>query len=136
MAEALLAKALEPDGVTVRSAGLAALVDYPADPMAIELMAERGIDITNHRARQLYPELMAEADLVLVMEKGHKRAIEENEPTVRGKVFRLCEWSKDEIPDPYRQPRKAFEEALELIEPASPTGERNCWSADRPRAME
>ena len=116
MAEALLGKALAPSGIAVRSAGLAALVDYPADDTAVELMAERGIDITGHRARQLTPELMAEADLVLVMEKAHKRAIEQNEPAARGKIFRFCEWRDEDVPDPYRQPREAFEESLRLID--------------------
>jgi protein-tyrosine phosphatase len=116
MAEALLSQALAPQGITVRSAGLAALVDYPADETAVELMEERGIDITGHRARQLYPDLLAEADLVLVMEKAHKRAIEQNEPEARGKIFRFCEWRDTDVPDPYRQPREAFEEALRLID--------------------
>ncbi len=116
MAEALLGAALQPAGITVRSAGLAALEDYPADEMAIELMTERGIDIAAHRARQLTPDLLGEADLVLVMEKAHKRALELNEPTARGKIYRLCGWQDADIPDPYRQPREAFAEALRLID--------------------
>ncbi len=116
MAEALLRQALAPAGITVRSAGLGALVDYPAEEHAVTLMRERGIDITNHRAQQLSPELLAAADLVLVMEKAHKRAIEQNEPTMRGKVFRLGEWQDEDIPDPYRKPRETFETALAAID--------------------
>ena len=116
MAEALLGQALAPQGITVRSAGLAALVDYPADAHAITLMAERGLDITGHRARQLTPALLAEADLVLVMETAHKRVLDENEPTARGKIFRLGQWRDEDVPDPYRQPRAAFETALALID--------------------
>jgi len=91
-------------------------VDFPADEHAIALMRERDLDIAMHRARQLTAELITATDLILVMEAGHKRAIDMQDPTARGKVYRLCEWQDEDIPDPYRQPRKAFEEALELIE--------------------
>jgi protein-tyrosine phosphatase len=116
MAEAVLKHALSPRGITVASAGLAALVDYHADAHAVTLMQQRDLDISGHRARQLNEELLAEADLVLVMEKTHKRAIEQNEPTARGKIYRLGEWQDQDIPDPYREPLAAFEKALALID--------------------
>jgi len=117
MAEALLRDALkEQQDITVESAGLGALVDHPASEHAVTLMHERGLDITSHRAQQITPELIARADLVLVMESGHKRAIDAGEPTARGKVYRLGEWRDTDIEDPYRQPRAAFEEALRDID--------------------
>jgi protein-tyrosine phosphatase len=117
MAEALLRDALRGlEEVTVESAGLGALVDEPAAEHSVELMRERGLDITSHRAQQLTPELVAKADLILVMESGHRRVIDANEPTARGKVYRLGEWQDIEIPDPYRQPREAFEVALNKID--------------------
>ena len=117
MAEAMLQQALgEESEVSVSSAGLGALVNFPADEHAIALMRERDIDITKHRARQLTAELITATDLILVMEAGHKRAIDLQDPTARGMVYRLCEWQDEDIPDPYRQPRKAFEEALVLID--------------------
>ena len=117
MAEAVLREALRgQDEFTVESAGLGALVDEPASEHSVELMRERGLDITSHRARQLTAELVSAADLILVMESGHRRVIDDNEPTARGKVFRLGEWQDLEIPDPYRQPREAFEVALDKID--------------------
>jgi protein-tyrosine phosphatase len=116
MAEALFRQHLHGNGVSVSSAGLGALVDYPADDHAIDLMDARGLDISGHRARQLTPELVKASDLIVVMESGHRRVILENEPAARGKVFRLGEWQDQDIPDPYRQPVEAFEESLELIE--------------------
>jgi protein-tyrosine phosphatase len=118
MAEAVLKQALAPRGITVASAGLGALVDYPADAHAVTLMQQRDLDITAHRAQQLNEALLAEADLVLVMEKAHKRAIEQNEPTARGKIYRVGEWQNQDIPDPYRQPLAAFEAALQQIDTA------------------
>lgn len=117
MAEALLRDALrEQQDITVESAGLGALVDHPASEHAVALMQERGLDITGHRARQITPELVHDADLVLVMESGHKRAIDANEPEARGKIHRLGEWQDRDIDDPYRQPREAFEAALKDID--------------------
>ena len=117
MAEAVLRDALTGQvEITVESAGLGALVDEPASEFAVELMRDRGLDITSHRAQQLTPELVTKADLILVMESGHRRVIDANEPTARGKVYRLGEWQDLEIPDPYRQPREAFEAALEKID--------------------
>jgi protein-tyrosine phosphatase len=116
MAEALLKRELrEQDGFTVESAGLGALVGYPASEFSIELMDELGVDITAHRARQIHPDMVNAADLVLVMEAGHKRAIDDADPTARGKVHRLGEWQDKDIDDPYRQPKAAFAEALEDI---------------------
>ena len=117
MAEALLRDALKgKKEIVVESAGLGALVNEPASKFSVELMQERGLDISGHRAQQLTPELITRADLILVMESGHRRAVDANEPTARGKLYRLGEWRDIEIADPYRQPREAFEETLELID--------------------
>jgi protein-tyrosine phosphatase len=117
MAEALLRSALKKQGdFTVESAGLGALVGHPAHAFALELMQEMGEDVSQHRARQIHPDMVKEADLVLVMEAGHKRAIDTADPTARGKVQRLGEWQDRDIDDPYRQPKAAFADALEEIQ--------------------
>jgi len=117
MAEALLRNGLRgQEEMTVESAGLGALVGHPADDFAVELMRERGVDITSHRARQLHPDMVNEADLILVMESGHKKVIDELDQAARGKVHRLGEWRDMDIGDPYRQPKAAFAEALQDIE--------------------
>ncbi len=79
-------------------------------------MKERSIDITAHRARQLHPDMVATADLILVMETAHKISVDTAEPTARGKVHRLGEWQAKDIDDPYRQPKEAFADALKDIE--------------------
>ena len=118
MAEALLRQKLSANksDIVVESAGIGALVGKPADPIAVELMAERGIDLGAHRARQLTADLAREFELILTMEQGHVGAVEQIAPAARGKVFRLGKWSNFEIPDPYRLPRAEFERALELID--------------------
>ncbi|MFO1433673.1 MAG: low molecular weight protein-tyrosine-phosphatase [Candidatus Competibacteraceae bacterium] len=117
MAEALLARKLSAySQINVTSAGISALVGYPADETAQTLLLEQRIDISTHRARQLTSLMLRQVDLVLVMETGQKRAIDTIDPSARGKVYRLGEWGGFDIPDPYRRPRAAFEGALQLIQ--------------------
>lgn len=113
MGEAMLRVALP--GKTVRSAGLGALIGKPADPLSVQLMAEQGIDISAHRAQQISPALVAQADLILVMDLEQKRHVETQYMGARGKVFRLCESSKDDIPDPYREGIESFRNAHRMI---------------------
>lgn len=114
MAEAMLRAAL-PDK-TVRSAGLGALIGKPADPLAVQLMAEQGVDITAHRAQQISPAMVAQADLILVMDLEQKRHVETQYLGARGKVFRLGEAAKEDIPDPYREGIERFRIAHRMIE--------------------
>jgi len=100
---------------TVLSAGLGALEGNPADPLAIEVAATHGLDLSAHRARQLASWMCRSAELILVMEQGHKTELEKQYPLVRGKVFRLGELGGFDIADPYRQSKAAFEAAYEDI---------------------
>ena len=79
-------------------------------------MHERGLDIEHHRARQLSLDLCQRADLILVMDAEQRRALERRYPFVNGKVFRLCEQDKQDVPDPYQAGRAAFQTSLALIE--------------------
>lgn len=118
MAEALLARKSHDDSVPllVSSAGLGALVNSPADPLAQELMQERDLDISGHRARQITPEILFAADLILTMSTGQQSELEGKIPGSRGRVHRLGKWGEYDISDPYRRPKSAFEHALILIE--------------------
>jgi protein-tyrosine phosphatase len=113
MAEAMLRVALP--GKSVISAGLGALIGKPADPLAVQLMQEAGIDINEHRAQQISPELVARAELILVMDQEQKRYVESNYLGARGKVFRLGEAAKADVPDPYREGIDSFRTAQQLI---------------------
>lgn len=113
MAEALLKQALP--GRTVRSAGLGALVGKGADPHAVALMAEQGIDITGHVAQQMSQALVSEADVIFVMDTEQKNHIESQYRGARGKVFRLGQAAGVDIPDPYREGIDSFRQAHRLI---------------------
>ena len=102
MAEAMLQHELkDKTDISVTSAGLGALAGHAASTHAVTLMEERGLDISGHKARQLTPDMISDSDLILVMEAGHRRAIDSVEPAARGKIYRLCEWRDKDIPDPY-----------------------------------
>jgi protein-tyrosine-phosphatase len=74
MAEALLRRALTERAVPaeVTSAGFVT-EDRSAEPHAVRVMADRGLDIGGHRSRLLTPDLLAGVDLVLGMTREHVR---------------------------------------------------------------
>ena len=120
VAEKLLRQKLSRHGIAVSSAGLGAVNGSQMDETAIEVLRAHGVDDTAHVARQLDEPMIHTADLLLVMEKDHLRAIGRRAPQARGKTFLLGRWLDDlEIPDPYRQPRMAFEHAYAQIERAT-----------------
>jgi protein-tyrosine phosphatase len=114
MAQGLLSTALPQ--AEVRSAGLGAMVGMPADETAMRLMQARGIDIGAHRAIQVTRELCVRSDIVLVMDVEQRQRLENLYPQVCGRVFRVGEYTKRDIPDPYRQPERVFQQALSLID--------------------
>lgn len=114
MAQAMLAAALPQ--VDVSSAGLGALIGMPADPLAVKLLKERGLDISAHRAQQITRQMCLVADMVFVMDADQRATVEKMYPQVQGRVYRLGEFSKKDVADPYRQPETAFRDTLSTIE--------------------
>jgi protein-tyrosine phosphatase len=114
MAQGLLLAALPQ--ARVHSAGLSALIGMPAEETAVQLMRARGIDISPHRALQLTRELCIDAELVLVMSAEQRKRVAERYPFAYGRTFRVGEFSKRDIPDPYRQSASVFRDSLQLID--------------------
>lgn len=108
----------ELNDITINSAGLHAVVGESAVSKAQKVMLDIGIDISEHRAQQLTYDMVSTANLVLVMEKAHKKEIESIIPASRGKVYLLGQWQDFEIPDPYCEPIEAFDQSLLLIKQA------------------
>ncbi|HLV16402.1 MAG TPA: low molecular weight protein-tyrosine-phosphatase [Pseudomonas sp.] len=124
VAEAMLRSALP--GRQLSSAGLGALVGQGVEPTARELAEADGLDVSSHQARQLTPEMLSDADLVLVMSHGQRRAVGEIAPEALGKTMLLGKWlpGEPEIPDPYRKSREVFEHVHRLLVDAT-----SRWSA-------
>ena len=119
MAEALL-KARMPEGwrdkVDVSSAGIFAWDGEPASASAVDVLADMGIDLSTHRARHLTPEIVASADLLVVMTEEHARFVREMDPSAAGKVLMLGEL------DPNR-------EEVDIYDPIA--GHRTVYAASR-----
>jgi len=117
MAEVLLRERLyRRRDTTIGSAGTSALIGYPADPLAVEVAGAYGFDLSRHLARQATSPLLLAADLILVMSRAHAGWIADRVPQLRGRVHLLGRWRDFEIPDPYQQPRDAFQQSFEQID--------------------
>ncbi len=116
MAEGLLRQSLPVHELF--SAGICAQEGAPADPLAVELMWQLGVDISAHRARPLGSWMMREADLVLTMERAQQRFVQRRYPSVAAKVECLGGIGGADIPDPYGLGLPAFQQALRLIRDA------------------
>lgn len=113
VAEALFRSALP--GRNVLSAGLDAVVGCPPDPLATQFMLERNIDISSHRGQQVATWMLRAADLILVMETRQQSIVESHYPTCKGKVFRMREFDRQDIADPYGKGDVAMVIAVESI---------------------
>jgi protein-tyrosine phosphatase len=100
--------------VVVGSAGL--LFDgRPAEPQAVKVMAKRGIDISTHEAQQISLELLAEASLILGMERRHVREVAVLDPALWPRTYTLPEFTTlahDVGRRPEGQPLRAWVEQV------------------------
>ena len=124
MAEGILRHLLKEKNVNsieVRSAGLFTFENRPAEPLAVEVCHEKGIDISNHRA-VLFDLALAEwADLILVMENAHLFYIQNLIPQAKGKIFLLRGFGNlsatgEEIEDPIGQDIEAYRNCYKTLE--------------------
>ena len=107
MAEGIFRRLLSgTPGLTVSSAGTHALIGNPATDFAVIAAAEKGIDISSHRARVVGPELIHESSFIFCMELFHVEAVLELDPSAGTKTFNLADFAGDGkmlkiISDPY-----------------------------------
>lgn len=120
MAEGIARVLAGNDDLEFSSAGLTAFPGAPASKEALIVMGDNKIDISSHQARQLTKEMVATADLVLTMTKGHRDNIHRVMPEYKNKVFTLKEYAlgrDEDIQDPFGQPVKVYQQvALEIKE--------------------
>ncbi len=91
------------------------MTGHPADPFSVQLMQERGIDISMHRAQSLASWMVSEADIVIAMDLQQMRFVEAKYPASKGKVFRFHAFGGADVPDPYRQDLAVFRQACSRI---------------------
>ncbi|MCU1487999.1 MAG: protein tyrosine phosphatase [Actinomycetia bacterium] len=66
----------------------------PATDEAVDVLGRRGIDLSGHASRVLAAAMIAEADLVIGMERRHVREAVVLEPSSFGRTFTLKELSR------------------------------------------
>jgi len=71
---AAFAERMGPDAPEVTSAGTMGWTGSGADPSSIRAAAERGVDISSHRAREVSDEDIARAELIVAMAPEHADA--------------------------------------------------------------
>ncbi len=108
----------EPDEWVVESAGTWALVGEPAAQKSQQVLAERGLDASDHRARSVSLELLNSFNLILTMENGQKEALQFEFPSISERVYTLSEMVGDDfdIRDPIGGPLIDFQATADELE--------------------
>lgn len=126
MAAALLQDRLKAWGVadqfTVSSAGIAAWTGQAASTSAVEVMAQQGLSLKEHRAQQIDNRQVYASDLVLALTVSHKESLLCIAPGARNRIFTLGEYAgkPGDVTDPMGRSREVYQacanQLAELIE--------------------
>lgn len=112
MAEGMLRRIAEgysiPD-IEVCSRGLRPCHGEPATAYAIEVMQEIGVDISGHKALQVLPEELLDADCIYAMTEQHKNVLIDALPELAGRITVM------EIPDPFRLGLEQYRQCREAL---------------------
>ena len=128
LAAGFLKKLLERNSlrrIEVGSAGLTAFPGSPASFQALGVARENSLSLENHQARLVTPPLIDQADLIVVMEPGHRRQLLDRHPQAADKILLLRHFARygsreRGIADPYglnlEVYRFCFEDIKECVE--------------------
>ena len=120
MAAALMAREVRQRGMDVEtaSAGLSAQPGERATDHAARAMAARGLDIAGQPAKQITPEQVGQAGLVLTMTERHADALRERLPKYADRIFSLGEYAEthEDVDDPYGGDAARYERTARQLE--------------------
>lgn len=100
-------------GLRVTSAGTAAVNGAPPSEGSVKVLAERGLDLSQHRSQVLVPSLLDQAEKIYGMTASHVAKIHEWFPEVGDKAQLL---DAEEVPDPFGGPVEGYRRCAERIE--------------------
>ena len=115
LAEGLFKKYLQENNITNVEVGSAGVGAFPGDAVSINsilVAGNRGVDISEHRARNINPEHLLTTDLFFCMSESHKQVL-----------LRHCDEDKIvilNVPDPYGRPIEIYEECAKQLESKFP----------------
>jgi len=95
------------------SAGFHEDIGRPADQTMVEAARQQGIDLANASSRRVNSHLIAEADVIFVMEHKHFKRIAADYPDASGRTFLLN--ASGEIDDPYGKSPAAYKQCLDEV---------------------
>jgi protein-tyrosine-phosphatase len=101
------------------SAGIAAHPGIAASDGSLRAARRHGLDLDEHRARLLTPELVEGSDLVLAMSAGHLARVEAFGGAEKGWIiteFAQVEGLTGGVPDPFGGDDEIYEEAYRALE--------------------
>ncbi len=85
-----------------------------ASPHAVRVMKQRGMDLTGHVSQAVTPDLLQQADKILVMTRSHRQAVLDMLPSARDRVGLLL--SNRDISDPIGGSKQDYERCAQAIE--------------------
>ena len=100
-------------GVVVMSAGTAGGFG-PASEYAVQVMADRGADVSQHQSAHLSAEMIRQADHVFVMTRMHRDRVLEMVPSAEDRVKLLVD--NEEVRDPIGGDKDEYEQCAQMIE--------------------
>ncbi|MEX1024350.1 MAG: Sua5/YciO/YrdC/YwlC family protein [Planctomycetota bacterium] len=103
-------------GFEIASMGVTAPPGSPAAKEAIDVLAERGIDITAHRSRRVDDRLLAETDEILCLTRSHRDALLGVLSPRHADRVRLLHPDGLDIPDPIGGDATVYRKAADTIE--------------------
>jgi tRNA threonylcarbamoyl adenosine modification protein (Sua5/YciO/YrdC/YwlC family) len=106
---------VEDRGLLIASAGIAAMTGGRPSPAAMDVMKERGLDLTSHESQPLTDRLVQYADLILTMTRGHRDAILAQWPHASDRTKVVCHDQID-VSDPIGGPTELYRRCAEQIE--------------------
>ena len=125
MAEGLLARRLARAGIDSVRVGSAGLLEEgkPASANAVATLAARGVDLRGHRSRRLAAPHVANADLVLAMERRHLRHAAVLTPGGFDRTFTVKEFVRRALGGPGPRGETRFEDWLAILNTDRDPGE-------------
>lgn len=102
-------------GVNVLSAGIAAVMSGKPSLEAVNVMRERGLDLTHHESQPLSDRLVRHADVIFTMTQSHRAAVEARWPEASNRIELLCPEGTD-VADPIGGPTDAYRSCADQID--------------------
>jgi len=128
MAEELFRSQVNGDrSIEVTSAGIGAVDGQSPSAYAIEVMKEKGLDISRLRSRPIQQEMVRKADCIFVMTYGHLDSLLLLYPSAAEKTFMLREFQpglspdEREVDDPIGQSRETYRACRDQIQDSIPS---------------